>query len=418
MLGSLIGIVVVGGLIDRRGLGSALRRRHRAVRDRPDRRRPRAVDAGARRRAVPPGSRGRHRAADRLRRDRPQPARAPAAADVRHAVDGLGAARASSARRVAGVVGETVGWRWVFLGLLPLIAISAGIAYPPVRRVGPGAPSAAAATLRERLPLALLVAAGTGLLLGGLTSGQPVLLVVLGAVGALAILALRRLTPPGTLRAARGLPAAVLMRGIITFAFFAVDAYVALALVEWRGLSAAEAGISLTAATLTWTAGSWIQARLSSRYPPERFVRAGLAVARRRPRDVPRRAVSPGLAVAGHPDGRPGRPGHGSRLFAAGADRAARGARRRAGPRVVGAVAHRFARDRARDRHHRRARRGSVRDAGTPSAACRRLRRRGRGRALGLILSGRLRVAATAGHGRERRSGHRPLSVRRPGRLR
>ena len=70
----------------------------------------------------------------------------------------------------------------------------------------------------------------------------------------------------------------MLIRGIITFAFFAVDAYIALALVGWRGLSATEAGISLTAATLTWTAGSWIQARLSSRYPPERFVQAGIAV--------------------------------------------------------------------------------------------------------------------------------------------
>ena len=38
-------------------------------------------------------------------------------------------------------------------------------------------------TLRERLPLALVVAVGTGLLLGGLTSGEPVLLVVLGIVG-------------------------------------------------------------------------------------------------------------------------------------------------------------------------------------------------------------------------------------------
>ena len=114
--------------------------------------------------------------------------------------------------------------------------------------------------------------------------------------------ALRRLTPPGTLRAARGLPAAVLMRGIITFAFFAVDAYVALALVEWRGLSATAAGLSLTAATLTWTAGSWIQARLSTRYPPERFVRAGLAVARRRPRAVRGRAAPQCLALAGDPD--------------------------------------------------------------------------------------------------------------------
>jgi MFS family permease len=66
------------------------------------------------------------------------------------------------------------------------------------------------------------------------------------------------------------------VRGIITFAFFGVDAYIALLLVEWRGLSPTQAGLSLTAATLTWTSGSWIQARLAPRFPPDRFVRAGI----------------------------------------------------------------------------------------------------------------------------------------------
>jgi predicted MFS family arabinose efflux permease len=181
---------------------------------------------------------------------------------------------------LAGIVGETVGWRWVFLGLLPLIVISSAIAFPAVRHIGPDPSDATnAATLRERAPLAVLVAVGTGLLLAGLTSGETIPLVALGVVGtALGVFALRRLTPAGTLRAARGLPAAVLMRGIITFAFFAVDAYVALALVELRGLSAAEAGIALTAATISWTSGSWTQARFAKRWSPERFVRAGLLV--------------------------------------------------------------------------------------------------------------------------------------------
>jgi len=181
---------------------------------------------------------------------------------------------------LAGIVGETLGWRWVFLGLLPLIVVSASIAFPAVRTIGPDPNDAPnAATLRDRAPLAILVALGTGLLLAGLTSGEPMLLVVLGIGGTiLGLFALRRLTPEGTLRAARGLPATVLMRGVITFAFFAVDAYVALALVEWRGLSAAQAGIALTAATLSWTAGSWTQAKFSKRWPPERFVRAGVMV--------------------------------------------------------------------------------------------------------------------------------------------
>ncbi|MEX2183640.1 MAG: MFS transporter [Chloroflexota bacterium] len=185
---------------------------------------------------------------------------------------------------IAGIVGESIGWRFVFIGLLPLIAVAAVIAFPAVRRVGgPGAAAAAeaaaSASFRRRLPLALLVAVGAGLFLAGLSSGEVLVLgglVVAGLVVGLP--ALRGLTPPGTLRLSRGLPAAVMMRGILTFTFFAVDAYVALTLVDWRGLSAVEAGISLTAATLAWAGGSWIQARLAQRYPPDRFVRAGLIV--------------------------------------------------------------------------------------------------------------------------------------------
>src|SRR4051812_39290964 len=183
---------------------------------------------------------------------------------------------------IAGIVGEQLHWRVVFLGLLPLIGTAAAISYPSLRRIK-AAPAdeerTAAASLRRRLPLAIMVAAGTGLFLAGLTSGRVELLVPLGVGGAaLGIVAFRRLTPSGTLRAARGVPAAVLMRGVLTFTFFGVDAYVALALVEWRGLTATEAGISLTAATLAWTAGSWIQARAATRVPTERFVQIGLAV--------------------------------------------------------------------------------------------------------------------------------------------
>jgi MFS family permease len=279
MLGSLIGIVLVGGLIDRRGLGGPFAAgiglfatglivgglapsmpvlvAARFVQ---------GLGAGA----VPPIA---YVAIGRSLPEhlRPQMFATLSTAWVLPGVVGPA---------IAGFVGETLGWRWVFLGLLPLIVLSASIAFPAVRRIGPDPTDAGnAATLRDRAPLAFLVAIGTGLLLAGLTSGNELLVVGLGILGgAIAIYALRRLTPAGTLRAARGLPAAVLMRGILTFAFFAVDAYVALALVEWRGLSATQAGITLTAATVSWTAGSWTQARYAHRYPPERFVRMGLVV--------------------------------------------------------------------------------------------------------------------------------------------
>ncbi len=104
-----------------------------------------------------------------------------------------------------------------------------------------------------------------------------VTLIVCGSL-ALAGWSFVRLAPPGTLRAARGYPTAVLLRGVLTFAFFCVDTYVALLLVEVRGWTAAQAGIALTAATLAWTGGSWVQARLSSRFAHERFVMVGFPI--------------------------------------------------------------------------------------------------------------------------------------------
>jgi predicted MFS family arabinose efflux permease len=103
-----------------------------------------------------------------------------------------------------------------------------------------------------------------------------VALVVVGLIAGLP--ALLRLTPPGTLTARPVLPAAVMLRGVLTCTFFGVDAYVTLALEDARGLSAIAAGVVLTAATLAWTAGSWTQARNAERWPTRRFVRVGFVV--------------------------------------------------------------------------------------------------------------------------------------------
>ena len=183
---------------------------------------------------------------------------------------------------IAGTVGEVIGWRIVFLGLLPLIAVAGALTLGALRAVAPvpvHPDDAAAAARRGRLPLALAVAAGAGMLTAGLTAGELVPTAALSAVGlVILVAALRRLTPAGTLVARPVLPAAILSRGILTCAFFGVDAFVALTLVGWRGVSATEAGIALTAATILWTAGAWIQARGATRWPTYRFVRAGFAV--------------------------------------------------------------------------------------------------------------------------------------------
>ena len=79
------------------------------------------------------------------------------------------------------------------------------------------------------------------------------------------------------MRAAAGLPAAVLVKGILTFAFFGADAYVPLALTSVRGTSTTVGGVALTAATLSWTAGAWVQERRFAVWGARRLVAAGFA---------------------------------------------------------------------------------------------------------------------------------------------
>ncbi|MCU1344593.1 MAG: arabinose efflux permease family protein [Acidimicrobiia bacterium] len=177
---------------------------------------------------------------------------------------------------ISGFVAEQLGWRWVFIGLVPLVGLAAAIALKPLAGVGPPAES----TRTRHLPDALRVAAGSGVLLGGLSAASwwaTPLLIVVGAV--VAVPALRRLLPSGALALQRGLPAAIALRGLVTFGFFGADAYVPLTVTDARGThSTLLAGAALTAATLGWTAGSWVQERRHQQWGPQRFMGRGVAL--------------------------------------------------------------------------------------------------------------------------------------------
>ena len=177
---------------------------------------------------------------------------------------------------VSALVAERFDWRWVFLGLLPLVIASAALALPSLRRLGPPDEPL---VQRGRLPRAVAVAAGTGLLLTGLTSRSPLAGALLVAAGlAVGLAPLRGLLPPGTLTARPGLPVAVLCRALLTFAFFGADTYVPLAITSVRGQSTAVASVAVTAATLAWTAGAWVQERKAAAWPGRRLIRTGFLV--------------------------------------------------------------------------------------------------------------------------------------------
>jgi len=132
--------------------------------------------------------------------------------------------------------------------------------------------------MRRRLVEAVRVAIGTALLVAGLTFDRLLLVpaIVLGLVIGLG--SLRRLTPPGTLRGAPGLPAVIASRGLITFVFFGLDAFVPYALTSGRDRSTLVASIAVTVITVSWTMGSWIQQRWIARLGEAWFARAGYLV--------------------------------------------------------------------------------------------------------------------------------------------
>src|SRR5262249_52423776 len=122
-------------------------------------------------------------------------------------------------------------------------------------------------------------ATGAGLVLGGASAHSVFVAVPLVVVGGIiGGRAFARIMPAGALRFAPGMPTAVVLRGIVTFAFFGTDAYVTLTLTSLRGASATLAGIALTGATLTWTGGAWIQERRVTVVGPRAFVRIGTLV--------------------------------------------------------------------------------------------------------------------------------------------
>jgi len=174
---------------------------------------------------------------------------------------------------IAALVAAAVGWRWVFLGLLPLVVAAGILVVLALRHVPPPAsPGTAAVPYLAVLGLV----AGAGAALASLSFGVlPVVIVGGIAGGVLLVISLRRLTSPLNLSARPELAATVFSRSLLTCSFFAGDAYVPYAIVTVRHAPTALAALALTAATLTWTAGSWVQARYIARYGPRRLVRPG-----------------------------------------------------------------------------------------------------------------------------------------------
>jgi MFS family permease len=173
---------------------------------------------------------------------------------------------------VAGALAEGPGWRWVFLGLVPLVAGAVVSLVPTLRRLG--RPAEPAPPRPARRVAAVATAAGVAAVQWSLQDLAWLRVPVLAGGLALLGLGLRVLLPRGTVALRRGVPAVVGVRGLLAGAFASVESLVPLTLTLVHGYSATASGVPLTLGALGWAGASFWQGRRID-VPRHRLVRAG-----------------------------------------------------------------------------------------------------------------------------------------------
>ena len=176
---------------------------------------------------------------------------------------------------LAAYVAHALSWRWVFLGVVFMVAGAAALVAPSVR--GLEARATGEPAPRSRIVWAVTAAVAVlGMELLGSREGAVAVLMVVAAV--VALVAVSRLVPTGTLALRRGLPAVISTRGLLSGAFFCGETYIIFVLQDHWGLSAGTAGLALTGVGLSWTAASWVQSRLAATLSDTTAMRTGSAL--------------------------------------------------------------------------------------------------------------------------------------------
>lgn len=179
---------------------------------------------------------------------------------------------------LAGAVAEFLHWRWVFGGVAVFAVAALAMIAPRLRDVRAHVEEPAAEPVARRLLLAAVVAAAALVLaLAGELPGAWSWLVAAAALAVVGLFVLP-LLPRGTLRAARGLPSVILMRGLMAGALFGAEIYVPKLLIDDFQWTPTWAGLGLTVAALAWAAGAEISGRHGDRIGNRRLAVLGVVL--------------------------------------------------------------------------------------------------------------------------------------------
>lgn len=180
---------------------------------------------------------------------------------------------------LAGLIVEGWGWRWVFW-IAPLLVLPCALLLAPGLRELPAPKDTNTAPHEERRRLWLALGAALAATVVHQLSQSlawTAWLLAAASLGLMAVLG-TRLLPAGVLTMQRGLPSVIALRGLVAAAFATTEIYVPLLLIQQRGYSAMEAGLVLTSGALSWSLGSWWQARLPADAARGPIISAGMSL--------------------------------------------------------------------------------------------------------------------------------------------
>ena len=181
---------------------------------------------------------------------------------------------------IAGYVTEVWDWHWVFWGMIPLAVLVCLISQRRLahlsRSVDTGVSTASPYLLLNTLRIAL----GIGVVLTGLNwfAHSEWLFVCLLSGGWLCVKPLLAVFPSGILRAAPGLSAALVLKGLLVYACLGSEAFLPAYLSHVYAYSTFQAGLVVTSGAASWILATWTYEAFSERFSVGRWLRFSTGV--------------------------------------------------------------------------------------------------------------------------------------------
>jgi len=184
---------------------------------------------------------------------------------------------------VAVFIAVHLGWRLVFLLIIPIMAVAAVAGFWPVFQLYRH--RVTQAPRKDDAPVWAAVAGIVGLaiiqwvsqsLSGEIGRALDWRVIALAVIGVAAVgLAMPRLMPPGFWRFQTGMAALMWVRLTLAGAFFASSSFLTLMLTQDRGIGTERAGWALSFGALGWTLGTLLQSRSWMRLRRDRIILIG-----------------------------------------------------------------------------------------------------------------------------------------------